>query len=77
MTLKSFHFNHSFFPSLTFPSLQSLAVIAVKLEESGKLLKNPASIINQFAIAQIRHIDLNLLTKTTVAMIIRALSLTA
>jgi hypothetical protein len=53
----------------------SHAVIAVEFEKSETLLKNSASVINQFANAQTRHIDLILLTKTTVT-IIHSLSLT-
>jgi hypothetical protein len=75
MTLETFHFHHSFFPCLIFPSGQDLAVIAVELEKSEKLLKNPANIIDQFANVQIRHIDLVSLTKTTVT-VVPSLSLT-
>jgi hypothetical protein len=61
--------------SLICPSEQNLAVIAVELKKSEKLLKNPASVIDQFANAQTRHTDLVLLTKTTV-IIVLSLSLT-
>jgi hypothetical protein len=63
------------FPSLIFPSGQDLAVVAVKREKSENLLKNPASVIDQFANAQTRHVDLVLLTKTTVTTVF-SLSLT-
>jgi hypothetical protein len=63
------------FPGLIFPSGQDLAVNALELEKSEKLLKNPASVIDQFANAQTRHIDLVLLTKTTVTIVL-SLSLT-
>jgi hypothetical protein len=63
-------FRHSFFPCLIFPSGQYLAVIVVELENSVKLLKNPASVVDQFANAQTRRIDLVLLTKTTVTKVL-------
>jgi isocitrate dehydrogenase kinase/phosphatase len=47
----------------------------VELEKSEKLLKNPASVIDQFANAQTRRIDLVLLTKATVTIVL-SLSLT-
>jgi hypothetical protein len=47
----------------------------VELEKSEKLLKNPASVIDQFANVQTRHIDLVLLTKTAVTVVL-SLSLT-
>jgi hypothetical protein len=47
----------------------------VELEKSEKLLKNPASVIDQFADTQTRHIDLVLFTKTTVTIVL-SLSLT-
>jgi hypothetical protein len=52
MTLKTFHFYHSFFLGLIFPPGQDLSFIAVELEQSEKLLKNLASVIYQFANAQ-------------------------